>query len=53
VLLVAVIPVVAIGIFFIFVYVYTYADSLTDAFGWSAFTRRIKFYDTLVVMFFK
>jgi hypothetical protein len=31
---------------------FLYVDSRTYAFGWSAFLCRIRFYDTLVVIFF-
>jgi hypothetical protein len=37
-----------LGIFY-----YLYFDSLTYAFGWSAFLCRIRFYDAFVVIFFK
>jgi hypothetical protein len=41
-----------VGLFcYICIFHYLYVDSLTYAFGWSAFMCRFKFCDTLVVMF--
>jgi hypothetical protein len=37
----------------IFIFYYLYVDSLTYAFGWSAFLCRIRFCDTVVVIIFK
>jgi hypothetical protein len=35
------------------IFYYLYVDSLTYAFGWSVFLCRIRFCDTLVVIFLK
>jgi hypothetical protein len=43
-----------VGLFcYICVFYYLYVDFLTYAFGWSAFLCRIRFCDTLIVIFFK
>jgi hypothetical protein len=43
-----------VGLFcYICIFYYLYVDSLTYAFGWSAFFRRIRFVTPLVVIFFK
>jgi hypothetical protein len=38
---------------YICIFYYMYVVALTYAFGWSAFLCRVKFLDTLVVIFFK
>jgi hypothetical protein len=38
---------------YICIFYYLYVDSLTHAFGWSAYLCRIRFCDNLVVIFFK
>jgi hypothetical protein len=45
-----VIPTTCIGISLFY---YLYVDSFTSAFGWSPFLCRIRFCDTLVVIFLK
>jgi hypothetical protein len=42
-----------IGLFFyIYIFDYLYVDSLTYAFGWSAFLCRIRFCDALAIIFY-
>jgi hypothetical protein len=45
-----------VGLFcfcYLCIFYHLYVDSFTYTFGWSTFLCRIKFYDTLVVIFFK